>query len=324
MSMFFQKFLSFIFMVCLAISEALGIPLNGYEAKQLFADTEFKNGFSVLSQQTENNAGIKLGNFTYNNPSDEPSWMIAQWNGGNCLWAERTESDIYTLSDGVSKTVKFNPADNSVSMRLNAANIYKGMPADEANWPHLLLEQSPICDYPSLSAEDKAFYNCSAERMVLSLDIRLSDFADTTNKEGINACQYLAYVYLCGVEKNEFVWFGINLFDDRGYQDTYWALDKGSGNMIYSLSTKNPFGLGCRSLFRNGKPYVSDEWTHVEVDLAPHLDDFIQKANEADTFGREVSRDDFYIGGINIGFEIHGNYDCTVDIKEYNLTAYTK
>ncbi len=319
----FERILSFIFMLCLSVSSILGIPLKGYESKQLFIDPEFSGGFAVVSQQTVNNSGVTLGNFTYNENST-PSWMIAQWNSGKCLWADRIESDAYTLTDGISKTVSFNPADNSVSMRLNAANIYNGKPADENNWPHLLLEQSPICAYGALSDADKAFYNCSADRIVLSLDIRLSDFKDTTNKDGINACQYLAYVYLCGVEKNEFVWFGINLFDDRGYQNTYWALDKGSGNMVYSLSTKDTFGLEYRSLFRNGKPYASDEWVHVEVDLTPHLDDFIKKANESDTFGREISREDFYIGGTNIGFEIHGNYDCTVDIKDYKLTAYNK
>lgn len=322
--MFFQKLLSIIFMICLAASSALGLPFARYDSKQLFNDTEFKNGFSVLSQQTANNASVKLGNFTYPESEGTPSWMIAQWNGGDCLWASRKESDVYTITDGVSKTVKYNPADRSVSMRLNAANIYNGSPAGEDGWPHLLLEQSPIVNYAALSEAEKKFYSCSADRTVLSLDIRLSDFVDTTNSEGINAAQYLAYFYMCGTEGDKFIWFGVNLFDSRGYQDEYWALDKGSGQMIYSLSTKDTFGFEGRSLFRNGKPYVSDEWVHVELDLAPYIADAINKANEANTFGETVAAEDFYFGGTNIGFEIHGNYDCTVDIKDFTLTAYNR
>ena len=37
-----------------------------------------------------------------------------------------------------------------------------------------------------------------------------------------------------------------------------------------------------------------------------------------------IAEEDFYIGGTNIGFEIHGNYDCTVDIKNFNITSYNR
>lgn len=317
----FSKILSLFFAFFMAVSSLFGFP-SAYEAKQLFNDNDFSNGFSVLSQEAINNNSVKLGTFSYNGSTVPPSWMIAQWDSGACLWADRAESDAFTITDGISKTVRYNPDDHSVSMRLNAANIYNGSPAGEYNWPHLLLEQSPIADYHNLPENEKTFYNCSADKMVLSLDIKISDFTDTTNSDGINACQYLAYFYLKGTNDKDFIWFGINLFDSRGYCDTYWALDKASNNMIYCVSTKDTFGGKNKSLFRNGSPYVSDEWIHVELDLAPHIAKAIKKANESNTFGRKVSENDFYIGGTNIGFEIHGNYDCTVDIKDFRLTSY--
>lgn len=43
---------------------------------------------------------------------------------------------------------------------------------------------------------------------------------------------------------------------------------------------------------------------------------------EDQIFGEKVSVSDFYIGGTNIGFEIHGNYDCTMEIKDFNLLSY--
>ncbi len=321
---FFNKIASLFFMFILAFNSAFGLPLNGYESRQLFNDTEFEKGFTVMSQKVENGVGVELGNFTYNESTDKPDWMIAQWNSGNCLWADRIESDKYTITDGLTKTVTYNPDDKSVSMRLNAANIYNGEPAPMENWPHLLLEQSPICNYNELSEKDKTFYNCNTDRMVLALDIRLKDFLDTTNKEGVNATQFLAYFYLKGTNDSNFIWFGVNLFDDRGYFDETWALDEGSGQMIFCLSTKDTFGSKRNSLFRNGKPYVSDEWTHVEVDLKPYIEKAIAKANSSNTFGEKVTVEDFYIGGTNIGFEIHGNYDCTVDIKDFKITSYNK
>lgn len=314
-----SKVVSFLFMIYVALTSALGIPLKGYESKLLFADPDFKNGFTVMSQQTFNGSGVALGDFTYGTGT-KPSWMIAQWGSGKCLWADRAESDVYTITDGSTKFVTYNPEDKSVSMRLNAANVYNGAPAGEESWPHLLLEQSPI----PFADSEKDFYNCSSGRIVLSLDIRLSDFKASTNPEGINAAQYLAYFYLKGTNDKDFIWFGVNLFDDRGYQDTYWALDEASNQMIYCVSTADTYGTKCRSLYRNGRPFVSDEWVHIELDLTPHLEQAMARANESYTFGRQVSLDDFYIGGTNIGFEIHGNYDCTVDIRNFNLTSYKR
>ncbi|MBR6635726.1 MAG: hypothetical protein IKL41_08905 [Clostridia bacterium] len=319
-----DKILSVIFMLFLWVSNAFGLPLNGYESQVLFKDAAFENGFTVISQQTANNAGVALGDFVYGDNEILPSWMIAQWNSGPCLWAERTESDKFTITDGLTKTVTYNPIEKSVSMRLNAANVYNSEPAGADNWPHLLLEQSPLCDYSSLDDDEKAYYNCSADRIVLSLDIRITDFKDTTNNDGINAAQYLAYFYLNGVTHKEFIWFGVNLFDDRGYQDTYWALDVANQKMIYCVSTKDTFGGKNKSLFRNGAPYVSDEWVHIELDLTPHIAKAIKEANKSNTFGYKVSEEDFYIGGTNIGFEIHGNYDCTVEIKDFQLTSYNR
>ena len=314
-----SKVVSFLFMIYVALTSALGIPLKGYESKLLFADPDFKNGFTVMSQQTVNGSSVALGDFTYGTGT-KPSWMIAQWGSGKCLWADRAESDVYTITDGSTKFVTYNPEDKSVSMRLNAANVYNGAPAGEGSWPHLLLEQSPI----PFADSEKDFYNCSSGRIVLSLDIRLSDFKASTNPEGINAAQYLAYFYLKGTNDKDFIWFGVNLFDDRGYQDTYWALDEASNQMIYCVSTADTYGTKCRSLYRNGRPFVSDEWVHIELDLTPHLEQAMARANESYTFGRQVSLDDFYIGGTNIGFEIHGNYDCTVDIRNFNLTSYKR
>lgn len=319
-----NRILSFLFMLILNISSMLGFSLDCYESKQLFNDADFEKGFYVVSQQAQNSSTVRLGKFTYSDNNSEPYWTIAQWNSGSCLWNSRVESDKYTITDGLTKWVTYNPEENSVSMRLNAANVYNGLPAGNTNWPHLLLEQSPICDYLLLSEYDKSFYNCSSDRMVAELDIRIKGFKDTTNQEGINAVQYLAYFYMSDTNGHNFIWFGLNLFDNRGYQDEYWALDEASNCMIYSVSTKDTFGSKFNSLYRNSKPYISDEWVHVQLDLTPFIEKAINNANESNTFGETVSAEDFYISGTNIGFEIHGNFDCTVEIKNFSLTSFNK
>lgn len=319
----FNKILSLLFMFLLTVSSALGIPFDGLEGSSLFTDADFSDGFTVLSQQTENGNAVALGEFTYGETENAPAWMIAQWNAGDCLWNDRITSDEYTLTDGTSKWVTYNKDENSVALRLNATAVYNGQPADYDAWPHLLLEQSPLADYAALSDEEKAVYNLADNRFVLDLKLRLADFKDTTNPDGVNAVQFLTYFYLKDTDGHNFIWFGADLFDNRGHNDTYWAVDSASGNMIYTLSTKDTYGT-LRTLLSGTQPVLTDEWTTVRVDLTPHLADVIARANEDNIFGEEVSLADFYIGGTNIGFEIHGNYDCTVEIKDFNLTSYRK
>ena len=303
-----------------AMLAVFGFRPAPYETRPLFADAGFANGFTVMSMQTLNGSGVPLGNFTYNTLPVQPSWKIAQWNSGYCLWAERVPSDMYTITDGRTKTVRYNPASQSVSMRLNGANVYGGRPAGDGNWPHLLLEQSPL---PGASGEDKAFYSCASDKLVLRLKIRLTDFKDTVNKEGVNAAQFLAYLYLTGVNGRDFVWFGINLFDSRCLQNTYWSKDTaGSDQMIYTVSTADTYGCGLFSLTPFGRPRVSDRWAGIELDLVPHIRAMLAKANEDGTFGRRLTASDFFIGGANIGFEIHGNYDCTIEIKDFQIVSY--
>ncbi len=314
-----QKLISFFLSIISFFAGLFNISPNGYNEKALFADTSFENGFSVVSQ---GEGYQKLGDFVYSENGKSPVWCIAQWGQGDCLWANRTASDVYTVTDGKTKTVTYNNDEKSVLMRLNAANIYGGKPADMNNWPHLLLEQTLSCGYNELNDTDKQFYSCSVDKLMLNLKIKLSDFVDTVNSEGVNAAEYLAYFYLSGVDSDNFIWFGLNLFDSRGYRNTRWSYDESSGKMIYCVSTEDTYGSKKSSLFRNGQPFVSDEWINVEIDLIPHIKKALAKANFSHTFEKSVKASDFYISGMNIGFEIHGNYDCTVQIKDFSLISY--
>ncbi|MEE1283260.1 MAG: hypothetical protein UHK54_00205, partial [Acutalibacteraceae bacterium] len=62
----FNKFISIIFIIILNITSVMNIPLYGYESKALLNDTDFSDGFSILSQETQNNSSVKIGDFIYN------------------------------------------------------------------------------------------------------------------------------------------------------------------------------------------------------------------------------------------------------------------
>ncbi len=298
-----------------------------YDSMQLFSDIEFRNGFTVIGQNTVKKGNIYLDPENPEGTDVKPTWMIAQWNSGPCLYRDRAESAVNVATDGSIKTVTIDPSDRSVSLRLNTIPYYNGAPGTTEKWPHLLLEQSPLDFDPSASSDaDKApFYSCSADKIVVSLDIRMNSY-DFVDIEGVNAAQFLSYYYLKSKTGDDFVWFGVPLFDNRGETGIYWAIDTaGSDRMIYNIASTDTYKNSPHSLLdADGNPIVSDEWIHVEVDVRPHIEAVLQRGLAEGVFKYAKSMDDLYISGVNIGWETIGSFDIDIQIRNFGVTSYIK
>ena len=299
-----------------------------FKSERLFKDEAWEYGFVV---NKEDQSGV-AGEWRYYKRL-KPLWQIGPWWTGNCLIENRlVDGDEFKLADkdGI-KELKYNPEEKSLSFKLDASKVYGGRAAKGTNeelWPHLLIEQKIGDIYKELSEEDKVRYSADADKIYLEMDIRMTDFKDTTNPEGVNAVQFLSYYYLALKDvPGKMIWFGANLFDSRGagLEKTNWQLDTASNYMIYSISTADVYGGAENSFFVDGKVVEpSEEWKHIRIDITPHIERCISIANKDLTFGKEVTIDDFYFKGCNVGFEIHGNYDCTFEIKNFNLVSYNQ
>jgi hypothetical protein len=300
-------------------------PEKRYRTMQLFDDVDYKKGFTVIGQNTVKRGNIYLDPENPEGTGGKPSWMIAQWNSGPCLYRERVDSDFNVITDGSIKTVTFDPADRSVSLRLNTIPYYNGAPGTTDKWPHLLLEQSPLDFDPSASSDkEKApFYSCSADKMVVSLDIRMNSY-EFVYVDGVNAAQFLSYYYLKSKKGDDFVWFGVPLFDNRGETGIYWAIDTaGSDRMIYSIASTDTYKNSPHSLLdKDGAPIVSDEWIHVEVDIRPHIEAVLERGLAEGVFKYAKTLDDLYVSGVNIGWETIGSFDIDVQIRNFGLTSF--
>ena len=298
-----------------------------YKVKRLFPDEGFENGFTVFPLTHDDDRSIPGVDWSFPESKNKPSWRLIQHYSLYCLVDEKKETgNPYELTDvGDSKRVLYNPEEKSLLLKLDASKVYKGKTTVEKFWPHLLIEQKHICDYKNMpEGDEKTFYSASSDRIVVEFDIRLTEYIPTTVPADKNVCQFVGYVYLNLVGANH-IYFGFNPFDNRGPQELFWHIEAGGSNHIYIMTTEQVFGNLENSFCP--VPYdvkVSDEWKHIEVDLTPHIEKILQKANEDLIFGRPVSRDEFYFSGTNVGFEIHGNISCTFEIKNYNLVSYIK
>ena len=301
----------------------------GYTATRLMQDEGFERGFYVAKWDQSVNA-LKHGMFTdYCETDEKPLWYIAPWWSQYDLYENRdTTTDKYTLRDdkGVN-TIIYNPEEKSLSMRLDATKVYNGEPYFYENknwWAHLLLDQTS-----GLAPVDKQRNTAGADRLFVELDVRLTDFKDTINPEGENTCAFMTYFYLfTDKAPGQRIWFGLDIMNGTNANaktSTGWSPDTASHQYMYKLPQALVFD-GVENSFNPepGVVVVSDEWKHIRVDVTPHIDRVVELANNEKSFGVSITKDDLYFSGVNIGYEIWGNYDCTFEIKNFNMVSYNK
>ncbi len=280
--------------------------------RQILPDNHFGHGFTVLSQKDHDNGNrvAKLGEFVYGDK--KPVWKLAQWDSGPCLWANRIPSDKYTLSDGVSRFVVYNPVEESLKLRLDTSAFYNGQPAEtRMYWPHLLIEQSDFCVDVG-------------EQVIINGKIRLLEYNETPiDGDYVRAAQFLLFLYLRSKSGDDFVWFGLHFFDSRAaFSDKYIGYDGGKADasqaLIYSLGERSIYSG--RSLWKDNVPCVSEEWMNFSVDLRPHIDDMINYGLKDGYFKNVQTAEDIVVCGLNVGWESIATFDHTIEIK--NLEIY--
>lgn len=302
--------------------------MENYISRGLFFDPDYSDGFRVIARRHgRGGVDVTLGEIKFPGSGSETPWMLEQWHSRHCIWRERYESDNPFVIENSAKRVEVRPEENLISMRLDGAAEYAGRGHTDKRtfWPHLLLEQCMLNDFSEYPQDLQKFYSADCDRMVLNTDIRITDFKRSEVRRGILACQFMAYFYLTLKGSRQFIYFGADFFDSRGLMGLYWKMDVMGDAMIYLLPTEESFNSPEDVFCRESEKLIDPQrWRHVSLDLTPHIDRIVERANRENIFGRQVSRGDFYIRGTNIGFETHGNYDCTIEVKNYNIISYVK
>ena len=298
---------------------------------QMIPDLDFQGGIQLISQKDHANGDkfsvLDTHDF-YGGQAQNPVWRLAQWDSGPCLVENRVESAQTVITDGVGRSFAYHPEQNKMTFELDTSLYYQGKPAVEGDyWPHLLVEQGQFVRADDAQAVQSL--RCDAERMILSMDIRLTEVTETpVDGDWVRAAQFLMYFYVKGIETNDFCWFGVQLFDSR-YDKTahYVGYDGGkadaSGAMIYSIGSRYVYKNSGRTLYQKKKPDTSGEWVHVEIDLKPYLEDMLERGL-ADGYFKADSLSELYINGMNVGWETIATFDHTMEIKNLQLVSYAE
>ena len=306
---------------------------KNYTARRIFPDETFENGFVVTSvgdREAKTGTGKDVGVWNYNDSKEAPSWEIGPYWTDACLIADRdTTTDKYTLADNQGiKRITYNPETKSVTTFLDATKIFKGEEcADGAMWPHILYVYDHYKHtYKNVPAEMKPHLELKADKIYAEIDIKVNQFEHYEVGTGRHDTEFPAYFYFAhkdfpGVHQ----YFGLNLFVSN--TDNYkfnWSKDSQSSKRIYKIPQSDVYGTKANSLCPEKNTAVTGEWRHVRIDITPHIENFIRLCNEDNTYGKPVTMEDFWISGVNIGFEIWDNYKAEIEFKNFNLICYDK
>jgi len=288
-------------------------PYKGYY--EFFRDIGFKLGFIVTSPI--NGSGIKNIGTLRITEGTTPIWTLAQWGSNYNIMdnADNLPVSVAGAHSFHSKFINGRPAkratvydSGAIKLELNASLEYDKPREPDDPWPHLLISQDYNSNSPRLSY---------AKDIRMIMDFTLDSFTDHMGdaaNDNIHAAQFVWYVTLQNRNKQspgygEYLWFGLNLFDNRyEYPHFYAAHDGGTSAMIYQPDGKDYLP----------HPVKVGEPVHIDFCLSDHAKKAFELGQERG-YMLNSKWEDLYIGGMNTGFEIPGTYDIAVTIRNISI-----
>jgi hypothetical protein len=287
---------------------------NGKVTLQLVQDPSFARGFQVYDPKPGKH--VVRGVIQPDPATGKPIWGLAQWSS---RWSladarpEQLETGAVRFADA-AKAVTFGPANGpeaGLIFTLNAGREYDGRfrkPTDP--WAHLLAEQR-FEVHPRV---------VDLERLRFRIRCRLlnaKDYAPAGADLPGQAAQFLAYITVQNLNRQspgygDYLWFGVQMYDSR-YRTPrpHAAADTGTGKFIY-----NPPG----STYTDASVH-DGEWVSIDRDVLPLIMEGLRTARQHGHLKLSREIDDFRLGGFNIGWELPGTLDVSMQFRDLSIEA---
>ena len=289
------------------------------DATALFADMQFRRGF-LLSYPDSSRGRAVEAVLDLGDANKIPVWRLCQWATRHSLaavpCARSTAGDLVYENEG-KRVVVAGPGSQNRDLILDVrGNAEYGTRARQQgeSWPHLLVEQ----DAPVLYPLDEL----DAIKLVVSL--RLLHCTNHTPPEqydpGLHAAQFQMFFVVKNIspasqDRDDYFWFGVPFFDSRyDVPPAYMAQDAGKGDatgkFIYTVDAKL---LGITSL-------KEGNWISVQSDLLPFICSGLQEAMKRG-YLKDAAPHNYAVANMNLGWEIPGTFDASVQIRDLDISA---
>lgn len=330
-----KKYLLFIIMIlslCLFVScdddnndsnnNNNGENLKTYE---LIADNKFRQGFTASPANktvSPDNRWPLAYDFKYLDEDKPIVWQVGQH---GCYYGladkfitgekEIEYVDGYYVIEDESKAIKINPEKGALLLELNASKEYEHPRQNKEEWPHILFQEA-FTKQPQIK-------NLNSLTLKMNILMHKAEIYMTENEynPSLHTIQYIMYIYVYSsatLDSGQYMFFGIPIYDYRyKVMNENGLLDGGTagntGNFIYQMSTFD--------YLPNGLEVGKEE--QIEIDLLSSISNALILAQR---FGKLTNStiDDLFITSMNIGFEIPGTFDCSIELSNFSLIAVEK
>lgn len=285
---------------------------------QLFDDPHFETGLVLKSTSTSDAHVVRDLNYEGKaEPRDRTIWQMAQW------WSPFDFQDApYSFEDGFhvyqdeSRTLRVNTETGELDMQLNSWLEYQerfgGSRVDVSQtWSHFLIEQN----------FSQSVLLSELSSLNLSFGFEISDvtmYDEEHYNPSVHAAQFIMYFTIRNTEFDNFFWFGVPLFDNRGNEGKpSYNIDSGFEGATNALI----YRMGQNDFLPNGVE-VGNKYT-VNVDLIPFIQDAMiigtTVTNNPPLAGWDWNN--CYIDYMNAGWELPGSFNIESSFTDLSLLA---
>ena len=182
------------------------------------------------------------------------------------------------------------------------------------SWPHLLVEQQ-ACEVYSLEKLTRLDFELGIKRLYCE-----NRMATDACNPSLHAAQFQMFLVVSNINKSskdsgDYFWFGVPFYDSRyDIPPSHKAKDGGkadaTGKFIYTIAGENV----------TSEPLKENRWAEIEINLLPYI-----KAGLEEAVKREYLKDsnpgDYAVVGMNMGWELPGTFDASIQIRDLGLQA---
>ena len=328
-----------LWMSCLVLLAGCATQDIARDAQELLPDPTFSQWISIRGLGQPWDDGNTKGVFrTTAEQSAAPVWRIGQWASKHSLAdpavTRQTQLNKHRfLIENPSKRVIVDSRRGEFELGITASACYDRPRQANEPWPHLLVETA-LTDkrYPGASYRVETM-----RRLDVAMDCRLTGFKDNHPegaKPSLHAAQFQLFLYVQNLNTEspgygDMLWFGIPIFDNRRpASDEHYQRDGGkpdaSGKFIYILPTNASQPKGS-TIFKDGKIVAAPnaDWMDIRVDALPWIHRAYELARKGGYFP-QTEFTDLYVSGLNLGWEMPGIYDATMQVRGFSIRGAAK
>ena len=292
-------------------------------AVQMIADRHFQTGATV-----QNAAGDPEGPMQYTTVYGAPVWRLSQWGSQSSIYgvSPAVQSSGSMLWENPDKALVLGPTnteDSDIEMTVDSISEFGGVyrTANES-WPALYIAQR--ISEPNGNFKATAPWISELSELDFHIETRLN-YANNIYTNGYNPSLHCAHFQIFftiqNLQKNpknagygkDYLWFGISFYDDRKpLPGLTHQLDQGTGRWIYNI--------GIQPFCTNGM--VLGQWKKIDGDLLPYIKAGLQDAWSQHYMTNSTNYADYKIGNMNIGWEVPGLSQVSMQVRNLGLQAY--